>query len=217
MTPAVELVARLRARGVTLEPDGPTLVVRPATAVRPDEIDALRKLKAEVLALLAPHPHPPETRPPAPALSVPDLIAAYQETLGRLYSFNIPGVHADVAEIRRLLDVQARECNELGPAFAEAVGRQAARQWAARAQRCPWCGTGRVFHDPETGDAIALDIAAIVALTAGPEVAEAPQGPGTRAAGPMAFACASCGEATRHRYDDTPLCERCAADAWGEA
>jgi hypothetical protein len=52
MTAAVELVARLRARGVTLEPDGPTLVVRSATAVPPDEVEALRRHKAEVLALL---------------------------------------------------------------------------------------------------------------------------------------------------------------------
>ena len=52
MTAVVELVAQLRARGVTLEPDGPTLVVRPAAAVRPEEIAALRQHKAEVLALL---------------------------------------------------------------------------------------------------------------------------------------------------------------------
>jgi hypothetical protein len=52
MTTVVELVARLRARGVTLEPDGPTLVVRPVSAVHPDEVAALRQHKAEVLALL---------------------------------------------------------------------------------------------------------------------------------------------------------------------
>ena len=52
MTAVVELVAQLRARGVTLEPDGPTLVIRPASAVRPEEITALRQHKADVLALL---------------------------------------------------------------------------------------------------------------------------------------------------------------------
>ena len=54
MTAVVELVAQLRARGVIREPDGPTLVVRPVSAVRPEEIAALRQHKAEVLALLRP-------------------------------------------------------------------------------------------------------------------------------------------------------------------
>jgi len=54
MSPAVALLARLRARGVVLEPDGPSLVIRPADAVRPEEVEALRLHKAEVLALLAP-------------------------------------------------------------------------------------------------------------------------------------------------------------------
>jgi hypothetical protein len=53
MTVALELIARLRDRGITLEPDGGTLVVRPAAAVRPDEIEALKHNKAEVLALLS--------------------------------------------------------------------------------------------------------------------------------------------------------------------
>jgi len=52
MTPAVELLARLRARGVVLEPDGGILVVRPAGAVQPQEVAALRRHKAEVLAML---------------------------------------------------------------------------------------------------------------------------------------------------------------------
>ena len=52
MTSAVELVAKLRARGIALERDGGTLVVRPADAVRPEEIEALMQHKAAVLALL---------------------------------------------------------------------------------------------------------------------------------------------------------------------
>jgi TubC N-terminal docking domain len=53
MNTAVELVTRLRARGIALEPDGGTLVVRPAEAVQPEEVEALKSAKAEVLALLA--------------------------------------------------------------------------------------------------------------------------------------------------------------------
>ena len=46
------LVKMLRARGVTLEPRGDKLRVRPAGAVRPEEVEALRQHKATVLALL---------------------------------------------------------------------------------------------------------------------------------------------------------------------
>ena len=53
MSPAAELVARLRARGATLRPDGADLVIRPAAVVQPGEVPALREHKAEILALLS--------------------------------------------------------------------------------------------------------------------------------------------------------------------
>lgn len=49
---AEALVARLRARGIALEPDGVYLLVHPASAVLPDEVDALRQHKPEILVLL---------------------------------------------------------------------------------------------------------------------------------------------------------------------
>ncbi|MBI2218774.1 MAG: hypothetical protein HYU51_15930 [Candidatus Rokubacteria bacterium] len=52
------LVADLRRRGVTLEPRGDKLAVRPVSRVRPDELEELRARKPEVLALLAPAPEP---------------------------------------------------------------------------------------------------------------------------------------------------------------
>jgi hypothetical protein len=52
MTAAVELLATLRARGVVVEPRGDRLRVRPASVVAPEELDALRRHKAELLALL---------------------------------------------------------------------------------------------------------------------------------------------------------------------
>lgn len=54
MTPAVALLADLRARGVELVATGDRLRFRPASAVSEDTRDALRAHKAELLALLAP-------------------------------------------------------------------------------------------------------------------------------------------------------------------
>lgn len=55
MSPAT-LVETLLARGVTLEVRGDRLKVRPASAVTADEVEALRRHKAEVLGLLTPAP-----------------------------------------------------------------------------------------------------------------------------------------------------------------
>jgi hypothetical protein len=61
MTALAGLVADLRSRGVTLEPRGERLAVRPADRVTPDELEVLRQRKAEVLALLrSPPPDPAE-------------------------------------------------------------------------------------------------------------------------------------------------------------
>jgi hypothetical protein len=51
---AASLVANLQARGVTLEARGDKLHVRPTGLVRPDDLEALRARKAEVLALVRP-------------------------------------------------------------------------------------------------------------------------------------------------------------------
>ena len=49
---AATLVASLHARGVVLETRGDRLRVKPASAVTPDEVQALRRLKPEILRLL---------------------------------------------------------------------------------------------------------------------------------------------------------------------
>lgn len=46
------LVADLRAKGVTLEPRGDKLAVRPVSRLTPDELESLRRHKAEVFSLL---------------------------------------------------------------------------------------------------------------------------------------------------------------------
>ncbi len=54
MTPAA-LVAELRARGVVLWPDGEMLRIRPVSRVSPEELQALREAKPEVLRLVTHH------------------------------------------------------------------------------------------------------------------------------------------------------------------
>ena len=76
MTLAAELVARLRARGAVLLPDGATLVIRPAAVVQPDEVPVLREHKAEILALLlSPDTIPPSWPAALPALGARRVIA----------------------------------------------------------------------------------------------------------------------------------------------
>jgi hypothetical protein len=60
---AAALVASLRNRGVTLQPEGDRLRVRPTGLVTAEELEALRTHKAEVMALLAPPWIPPQLDP----------------------------------------------------------------------------------------------------------------------------------------------------------
>ena len=56
MTALAALVADLQARGVTLEPRGEKLAIRPVSRLTREELEALRAHKPEVLRLLAPQP-----------------------------------------------------------------------------------------------------------------------------------------------------------------
>ena len=49
---AETLIADLRARGVTLTPEGPNLRCRPKSALSAEDLEQLRRHKAEVLAAL---------------------------------------------------------------------------------------------------------------------------------------------------------------------
>jgi hypothetical protein len=62
MTSVANLVADLQARGITLEARGTRLAVRPASRVTDDEKAALRRHRAEVLAVL--RTDPAEVSPP---------------------------------------------------------------------------------------------------------------------------------------------------------
>ncbi len=56
MTTAVALLDTLRARGVELVAAGDRLRFRPVEAVAPEELEALRRFKTDLLALLQPGP-----------------------------------------------------------------------------------------------------------------------------------------------------------------
>jgi hypothetical protein len=87
-------------------------------------------------------------------------MAEYRNILGQLWLLNIPDAprarQADLEDARRLRDEQAKLCDELGPAFAAAVSRKHAGAWARAMGRCPWCGMAGMFHDPESGQEMAL-------------------------------------------------------------
>ena len=130
---AKQAEARLRAEG--------------RWSTSPDDRDEVRK---EVIA--------PEqdTREPT---SLHELIEKYREILSRRWMLNISPSHpVDREDASRLLAEQAWLCDEIGPEFAAAVSRPHARWWAKAMGRCPWCGEPDVFHDPETGGAIALPV-----------------------------------------------------------
>lgn len=82
MTSAAALVSALRARGVELRPDGDRLRVRPAEALAPDELAALRARKAEVLRVLARVPPPPPSPEAAPWRQPALCMETVREVLG---------------------------------------------------------------------------------------------------------------------------------------
>jgi hypothetical protein len=190
---------------------------------------------AEVVIPVTPvtEPRPAARLAPRPETPIRNLIAEYRTVLTRLYELAALGPEADPAECRQLLQEQQRLHDDLGPEFARAVDRQHSRVWAAHHQRCPMCGLEGIYHDPETGETIALDIAALVRFTAGDL---SPAAPGTPEAGPSGLRdrdgwlialpglgprrvgpfspCTECTRGTCATYGDRPLCLGC-ADAWG--
>jgi hypothetical protein len=103
---AAALLKRLRARGVIVHADGNRLRLRPANAVTDDEVEALRRLKPEILRMLR------LTLPTeAAAAALPNLDAdAVREVLGPC-----PDAHAaaciawDVLDAVREIQVGIRD------------------------------------------------------------------------------------------------------------
>lgn len=105
MTPAA-LVADLQARGVTLEPRGDRLRVRPVALVTLAEVEALKRHKAEVLALLAKAPRPRPAAPPSPVTLAPTTV---REILGdHPYPHDLAMLRVDVAEAVARLEAGIR-------------------------------------------------------------------------------------------------------------
>src|SRR5260370_3097850 len=76
MTPAAAFLAKLQERGVTVRAEGEKLRLRPASKLTPEEIDAVRRLKPEILRLLSP---PPASVSPGPVALDPVTV---REVLG---------------------------------------------------------------------------------------------------------------------------------------
>ena len=142
-----------------------------------------------------------------------DPITRYRLILERLWDLAGQGADADAGDCAALLQEQARLCDDLGPEFAAAVSRQAARAWAHREHRCPTCGDLGVYHDPETGEERPLGLAPGPRDISGWLVRL--HSLGGRRPCPLT-PCARCGDGTFAVYGDAPLCRRC-SDAWGSA
>lgn len=136
---AAELVQALRARGVTLEPAGDQLRVRPASALSAEELEALRQVKPEVLRLLKARPTPT----PAHHLRV---------TIRRRFALTVAemdGQRPNPREVEALQQEILRRTDETGPAYAEALIRDEARRFRWETARCGWCGS--LGHDGGCG------------------------------------------------------------------
>ena len=147
MTPAA-LVETLRARGVTLQPDGDRLRVRPAEALTPDELDTLRRHKGEVLRLLSAPPDARASARGAPVSGRADHETEYRAVLARAFALIAAGPAADAQECRRVLDDEARLVDEVGVARADEIRARVARQWYAERGVCPYCGERGPYHAP---------------------------------------------------------------------
>ncbi len=99
-----------------------------------------REALRELIRQLARAGPPPPT--PVPALR------AYYSLMARGAGGNqqatLKEAQALLSEIRRLWD-------DVGPLFAQAVERQAARAYYRETKLCPYCGEPAIFHDPERG------------------------------------------------------------------
>jgi len=130
VTAAAELVQALRARGVTLEPEGDRLRIRPASALSAEELEALRQVKPEVLRLLAAQPTPT----PAHHLRV---------TIRRWFTLavaEVDGQRPSPREVEALRQEIFKLEDETGPAYAEPLILEEARRFRWETARCGWCG-----------------------------------------------------------------------------
>lgn len=149
VTPTVvDLLDRLRARGVELVAAGDRLRFRPADALTADELEALRRHKAEVLALLTAPAGVSASAPGAPAVLHDAHESEYRETLARAFALIARGADADALDCRRVLDDEARLIDEVGVRRADLIRAEVARTWHAEHGTCPWCGDRGPLHDP---------------------------------------------------------------------
>lgn len=99
----------------------------------------------------------PEHRPRVDALLTPDAkaetqhvlrqVAAYRQSVLRVYRLMAEGGLADLTEARRALQEEWRLVDDLGPRLTDLIRATAAHDYATRTGLCPLCGEAR--HDLE--------------------------------------------------------------------
>jgi hypothetical protein len=121
---AADLLERLNEKGVVARADGPTLRLRPADRLTPEEISELRAHKPALLQLLG-----------------------YHAALRQWWHLTALGSAADHAECRAVLDDLARRIDEVGVALADTLRARWGRAWHLETGRCPWCGIPGDYHE----------------------------------------------------------------------
>ena len=130
MTDAAQLVQALRARGVTLEPAGDRLRVRPASALSAEELETLRQVKPEVLRLLAAQPTPTPAHHLRVALRRWFIMAMAEVDGLRPDPQTVEALHQDILRLE----------DETGYLFAQALIREERERFQQETGRCGLCG-----------------------------------------------------------------------------
>jgi hypothetical protein len=141
-----KLLEDLCQRGVTLVAEGNRLRYRPKEAVSPELKSLLAQHKAELLTLLKDNA--------SESLPFPTPVSALRHALRQWYDLmaqEADGHLLTPEETRALLSEIRRLWDDVGPAFAESIHRQEAREHYQRTGRCPFCGQRGIFHDPSLG------------------------------------------------------------------
>lgn len=114
---AIVLLDTLCARGVTVEPRGDRLRIRPASALIPEELQALQQYKTEVR-----------------------LILDYRASLLEFWRLNAAGPEVTQAVAVAAYNEVVRLIDEVGEPTASTLRHQWEREWHQKTGRCPRCG-----------------------------------------------------------------------------
>jgi hypothetical protein len=137
VTAAETLLERFQVKGIAASVEGSHLILRPASALSPEELEQARLLKAEIMRLLTPSAAPPPT--PAHYLRL---------ALRRWFELTVAeedGVCPDLRVVEALYQEIVRRTDDTGVLYAEALTLEGARRFRSETGRCGWCG--RLEHE----------------------------------------------------------------------